>query len=212
MIVRDLLRALRVVRPAVCADATRYHMHGVLVDLDRRCVVATNGHQLAIVEGIEIDGPDNRGCVLLDFADVDALLKKCRRSKDTNVEITADSLTCGDGGSVSRTRRDADTFVPYWPMLERARNEKIAARESFGVNVQYLIDAHDGFAAYGVRYSVGRGKTARCEFTPVHTFHGDELGPIIITPHAREREYTPHKGEKTKVRCPLTWLVMPVRI
>lgn len=209
MIVRDLLRALRVVRPAVCADETRYHMHGVFVDLDRKCVVATNGHQLAIVEGIEVEG-DAAGNVLLDPADVDALLKRCRKSPTTDVEFRDGLILCGDA-SITRTYRDEDTFAPYWPMLDRYRNEKIAARESFGVNVQYLIDAHDGFAAYGVKYSVGRGKTARCEFRPVHTFHGDDLGPIILTPHARELEYTPHKGEKTKVRCPLTWLVMPVR-
>ena len=206
MVVRDLDRILRAISPAMSSDETRPHMNAVFVDVKMSRVVATDGHQLAMVDDVEFEGKMANSFLIAD-ADVDAMCSAFRKEEPTDIEVHEDRFVCGNA-SVPRTRVDPNLrFSPYDVILPR---DGLVAVEKIGVNIDYLIGAQAGFDCYKFRVKTYKGKSETIRFFPTMVFRGN-LAPIVL--RADAKSYYDHASKTMKVAaCPLTWLVMPMRI
>ena len=163
MLIKGLLTALKAVKPAMCQDSARYGMYGVLLNLDKKELVATDGHQMALVG--DLDVTDGTGKVFIPADEVDALLSIKKYPVD-EVEIT-DAAYIVPGLSLTR-RTTKEHFPPYEQVMVKEAAATPLAR--FGGDLGYLANVAKAFKVYGKKDSDG----------PIVHLTG-ELAPILFS-------------------------------
>jgi hypothetical protein len=205
LVIPALAKHLSAVQYAMSEDATRPHMHCVLIE--NGMLVATDGHQLACIRVLEHSA--KHPPILLHYADVKSIIKSARGNLSGEVLIRESlaprgvkihTMISGKNAQGSQWTIDCDkldppnAFPPWQHVMVKLENQKPMSMVC--VNLEYVAKVGKGFSVYDVVTKNRRGKNERRKCIPRMHFFGGDLDPVLFT----------HPDTS------LQWIVMPVRI
>lgn len=117
----------------ISSDAARPHLNNAYLDVENKCLVATDGHRL-IKYAVEIDEGDTTGFVSA------TALKAARKltPKDHQLIIRASKvLVLSDGTVFPRPDESAGAFVPYERVIPDYSKREVV---KVGLNAQFLYE------------------------------------------------------------------------
>lgn len=118
---------------AASGDETREHLCHPYLDVENKCLVATNGH-LLVKHIVEIDDGDMTGSIT---ASALRAARKLTKKVEKLTILAGEVLTLSDGSTLPRPDDAALSFPPYEKVIPDYSNRETV---TIGLNAKYLLD------------------------------------------------------------------------